>query len=209
VTAAARRRSVTEPLATAAKGPGDLMGALRCHGGGPLPRSTRAHGGLTAPCVHAGGVLTSSQTTASWVADLRGGVRHWATGTAAPCTSVFKPIAVDAPVDLGPAPTNRFDPGPVWWRHEVLHRTVLAGYGTRLARYGAERDAVEARWMADRPTSTAAFAEADDLEARWLAEVRAVVGDDDRPAWVRRRWSEVDRVAGLDLAPAIHGSEPG
>jgi len=201
VTAAARRRSVTEPLATAASGPGDLMGALRRHGDGPLPRWTRAHGGLTALCVHAGGVLASSQTTGSWVADLRGGARHWATATAAPCTSLFKPVDVAAPVDLGPAPTNRFDPDSTWWHHEVLHRTVLAAYGARLARYRVERDAVEARWEGDRPTSAEAFAEADALEARWLADVRRVGGDDGRPAWVRRRWTQVDRAAGM--APLI------
>jgi hypothetical protein len=147
--------------------------------------------------VHAGGVLASSQTTGSWVADLRGGARHWATGTAAPCTSLFKPIDVDAPVGLGPAPTNRCDPDSVWWRHEVLHRTVLAGYDARLARYRSERDAVEARWLGDRPTSATAFGEADALEARWLVDVRGVAGDDGRPGWVRRRWTDVDRAAGI------------
>jgi len=201
VTGATRRRSVTGPLAREATGPADLMAALRCHGDGPRPRWTRAHGGLTAPCVHAGGVLASSQTTASWVADLRGGARHWATGTSAPCTSLFKPVDVGAPVDLGPAPTNRSDPGSAWWRHEVLHRTVLAAYDARLSRYRSERDAVEARWLEERPTSADAVAEADALEAQWSADVRSVGGDDGRPGWVRRRWAEIDRAAGLVPAP--------
>ena len=202
VTAADRRRSVTEPLAAAATGPGDLMAALRCHGRGTAPQWSRAHGGLTAPCVHAGGVLASSQTTASWVADLRCGARHWATGTAAPCTSLFKPVDVDAPLDLGPAPTNRFDPDSTWWRHELLHRSVLAAFDVRLGRYRAERDAVEARWTADRPPSAEAFAAGAAHEARWLADAVGSGGRDGRPAWVRRRWAEVDRAAGISPDPA-------
>ncbi len=200
VTAAARRRAVTEPLAAAATGPADLMGALRCHGDGPSPQWSRVHGGLTAPCVHAGGQLASSQTTASWVADLRGGARHWATGTAAPCTSLFKPVEVGAPVDLGPAPTNRFDPATTWWRHELLHRAVLAAYDDRMVRYRAERDAVEAGWERERPSAAEAFAAAGDLEARWLTDVIGTAGRDRRPSWVRRRWEAVDRAAGIEAA---------
>ena len=202
VTGAALRRSVTEPLAASATGPVDLMAALRCHGRTPGPRWSRAHGGLVGPCVHAGGVLASSQTTASWVADLRDGVRHWATATAAPCTSLFKPVAVDAPVDLGPAPDNRFDPSGTWWRHERLHRTVLAAYDERIDRYRSERDELELRWVEGPPTSAEAFAVAAGLEDRWLAEVVATPGVDRRPGYVRRRWDEVDRAAGRTVAAA-------
>jgi dipeptidase len=200
VAAAARRRARTEPLASAATGPLDLMRALRCHGDGPAPHWSRAHGGLSAPCVHAGGILASSQTTGSWVSDLRGAPGHWATGTAAPCTSLFKPVEVDAPVDLGPAPTNRFDPATGWWRHELLHRTVLAAYEARSARFREERDAVEARWARDRPAGAEAFAAAAGLEDRWLADVVTAAGTDRRPPWVRRRWEGVDRDAGIDGA---------
>jgi hypothetical protein len=154
--------------------------------------------------VHAGGVLTSSQTTASWVADLRDGDHHWATATGAPCTSLFKPVDVTAPVDLGPEPTDRFDPATLWWRHERLHRVTLAAYGARMATYRAARDAVEARWLDARPTARDAFAEADALEETWLAGAAARRGRDERPAWVRRRWREADRDAGFDRYP---GSE--
>ncbi len=203
VAAAERRRAVTGPLAAAAEGPGDLMDALRCHGVGPSPRWSRIHGGLAAPCVHAGGVLASSQTTASWVADLRGGARHWATGTAAPCTSLFKPVEVGVPVDLGPDPTNRFDPEAPWWRHELLHRTVLAAYDDRIACYRAERDAVESAWVADRPPTGDAFAVGAGLESRWLDAAAATGGRDRRPGWVRRRWEDVDRAAGIDPVAAV------
>lgn len=203
VTGAARRHALTERLAGAATGPGDLMAALRCHGDGPAPRWTRAHGGLVAPCVHAGGTLASSQTTGSWVADLRGGARHWATGTAAPCTALFKPVAVGAPVDLGPAPTNRWDPASTWWRHELLHRSVLTAYDARLDRYRTERDAVETRWIDEPPSSPDAFAEAARLEHRWLDQVAGATGRDGRPSWVRRRWADIDTAAGIP-AVAVH-----
>jgi hypothetical protein len=204
--AGARRRALTEPLAHRATGPADLVAALRCHGDGPSPRWSRVHGGLAAPCVHAGGTLASSQTTASWVADLRGGARHWATGTSAPCTSLFVPVDVGDPVDTGPAPTNRFDPATRWWRHELLHRTTLAAYGARLDRYRDERDAVEARWLAERPGTAVALAEADRLEDRWLTDVAGHGGRDIRPAWVRRTWDGLDRAAGIDRALAEHGA---
>jgi len=203
VASAARRRALTEPLACAAGGPLDLMRALRGHGDSPGPHWSRTHGGLSAPCVHAGGILASSQTTGSWVSDLRGAPAHWATGTAAPCTSLFKPVEVASPVDLGPAPANWFDPATAWWRHELLHRTVLAAYDARSARYVDERAGVEARWSRDRPASAEAFAAAAGLEDRWLADVVTTGGADRRPWWVRRRWDGVDRAAGI--AAALRG----
>ena len=43
------------------------------------------NGAMRGPCVHAGGQVSNTQTTASWVAELTpAGAHHWATGTAAP-----------------------------------------------------------------------------------------------------------------------------
>ena len=192
--AASTRRGVTGPMACRATTPGDLMAALRSHGAHADPHWSFLHGGLTAPCVHAGGLLRSSQTTASWVSDLRDGPHHWATGTGAPCTSIFKPVDVGRPVtssgDAGA--TDRFDPDVPWWRHEVLHRTTMAAYPRRIAAYGPERDTVEARWLADRPDPSDAFAEAAALEERWLAAATRTGGRDTRPRFVRRDWHRLD-----------------
>ncbi|MCH9003311.1 MAG: transposase, partial [Planctomycetes bacterium] len=95
------RQPRTQSLAGDAATVADMMRVLQDHGRGRTdPHYAFTHGGLHAPCVHAGGAITSSQTTASWVSELRpGDCRHWATATAAPCTSLFKPVAVDTPVD--------------------------------------------------------------------------------------------------------------
>jgi len=198
VASASARRRATQSMACRATGPADLMDALRSHGGSVSPRWSPIHGGLGAPCVHAGGLTTSSQTTSSWVADLRGRGRHWATGTSAPCTSLFKPVEVGVPVDLGPQPGNVFDNRTLWWRHELLHRSTMVALSTLLPRYGYARKRTEARWIADPPPSESAFRAADRLEHRWFDDVGAARPGDTRPAWVRRAWRRIDRAAGID-----------
>lgn len=200
VSAGAARRARTERAACAAGGPGDLIAALRSHGDLPYPRWSALNGTLSAPCVHGGGLLASSQTTASWVADLRGPALHWVTATAAPCTSLFKPVTVERPVEVGPAATNRFDPASLWWRHELLHRSTLRDFPALLPRYRADRDRVEREWLAAPPEPDAAFEEAGRLEARWLADVAGSGVPDRRPAWLRRQWQRFDRDAGVDEA---------
>ena len=200
VSACRARRAVTQSGAGATPSPVDLMTVLRSHGRGQWPHYSPVNGGLSAPCVHAGGLLTASQTTASWVAELHAdGCRHWVTATAAPCTSLFKPVHVQGPLDLGPAPTDRFDPRTLWWRHELLHRSAIRDPGAAM-RFTAERDEVERRWLMDPPSSASAFEQADELLRRWTEGLPAI--SDARPWWVRRYWAERDRRAGLDLAAA-------
>jgi secernin len=203
VAACDTRRRTTEAHAARAHGPAEMMAALRDHGtGGPRPRYTLAAGGMAAPCMHAGGVLAASQSTASWVSELTpASARHWATATSAPCTGLFKPVDVEVPLDLGPTPTDRFDPTTVWWRHERLHRAVARDPGRLLPPIAAERDAVEARWLAGDPDPSAAFGEADELTARWLSELGTAQIPDRRPPFVRRYWRVRDSRAALPSAP--------
>lgn len=204
VTACATRRGRTQPASAAATGPADLFAVLRDHGTGAGPSWSLVHGGLTAPCVHGGGTVASSQTTASLVADLRGRRQLWATATAAPCTSIFKPVAVDQPVDLGPDPSNRDDPATTWWRHERLHRLALRDQAAAIARFGPERDRVERAWVADPPPSAEAFAQADALEERWRTDLAGAALADVRPAWVRRQWKALEAAA-AEPPPAAAG----
>lgn len=80
-------------------------------------------------CMHSSGDMTSiSQTTGSLVAILHP-IRPicFATATAAPCTSVFKPVWVDLPVPGQESPvTGRFSKDVPFWRHELFHRRLLA-----------------------------------------------------------------------------------
>lgn len=201
ISACRPRRAHTESVAATADGPADLAAALRSHGAtgaADLPDYSPLNGAMAAPCMHAGGLLAASQTTASWISELTpGGHRHWATATAAPCTSLFKPVRIDTPVDLGPAPTDRYDDATPWWRHERLHRAALRDPARQLPRFAAERDRIERAWFADAPDPVLAFAETDQLTARWLAEVEAHDAPDTRPAYVRRYWQKRADRAGL------------
>jgi dipeptidase len=178
----------------------DLIRTLRDHGDGrDAPRYAWFNGTLDTVCEHGGGGLVhGSVTTASWVSELSPtGVRHWATATAAPCTAIFKPIRVDNPLDLGPAPTATFDPESLWWRHERLHRSVLRNPARLLPLFADERDRIETGWLAEQPEPIEAFAEGDRLLSGWSRRVTATPADDTRPLWARRYWQTRSRRAGL------------
>lgn len=126
------------------------IAALREHNG----RDPQDGWRMEAPCAHAGALptKTAGQTTGSMIAALgEGSPRIWATGTSAPCLSVFKPIVVDqGPFDTGPCPSPEgAERESLWWRHERLHRAVMArGYGSfEVARalFEQERSQLEAR----------------------------------------------------------------
>ena len=68
--------------------------------------------------------------------------------------------------------------------------------------YVAQRDAIEAAWLADPPQSSAAFSEADQLLARWTSKVLAQADTDTRPRFVQRYWSRRNRWAGLRTDPS-------
>jgi len=178
------RHSRTTELAASARSAGEAMALLRDHGPGRAwPSYARSNGAMDAPCVHPGGDAVVQQTTASWVADLRpDAVQHWVTGTSAPCLSLFKPVAVDAPIDLGPLPGDRPDQS-LWWRHEALQRRVMRDPERLAPALLADRDALEARWLTSPPASDLAFKQGD----AWLAEHAAGdAGPDLRPVWARR-----------------------
>lgn len=165
-------------------------------------------------CMHAGfGPVRSSQTTGSMVAHLSDdGVTVWVTGTAAPCTSVFTPVWVDAGLpDLGPTPRGYFDGDTLWWRHELLHRAVLQDYPRRHAAFAAERDQIQQSLVAQAPPANAsrtrrreytatALAEVAAHEAQWWERIRAEpiersLLESARTAPYRRAWQQFDRAA--------------
>ncbi|MDY0000242.1 MAG: peptidase U34 [Polyangia bacterium] len=200
VARAEARRCRTQELAKKASGPRDMMALLRDHGGEGEPAYSLLTGAMGSPCMHAGGVLASSQTVASWVSELTAeGSRHWATGTAAPCTSLFKPVAVDQPLHVPSEPCGHADDTSLFWRHELLHRAVVTDHSRLLPLYAAERDEVETRWLEDPPRTKDAFAEGDRLLVDWTDRVVAALGKDRRPLLVRRHWRGQDAHAKLHL----------
>jgi secernin len=187
------RRARTESCASGAQGVGEMLRLLRDHGPErPWPRYSWVNGFMEGPCMHGGGLVTSSQTAASWVAELGpSSARHWVTATAAPCLSLFKPVDVGRPLGeeiLGPPATDLPDDRSLWWRHERLHRTVLRDPERLAPLFLAERDEVQRAWLAAPPEPAAAFAEETRLLGEWTARVLAVPTPDRRPCVARRYW---------------------
>ena len=161
-------------------------------------------------CMHAGDRGRSGQTAGSLVADLRDGAAvHWTTGTAAPCTGVFKPVFLDAGLpDAGLQPGDRYDTATLWWRHEMLHRAMLRDAGVWTP-YATERDALERSFLARAESALAADAaerrrvsercwlEANEAEQRWLEDLQARNVPPARRRAFLRSWDLHDRLAGL------------
>ncbi|MBX3269514.1 MAG: C69 family dipeptidase [Sandaracinaceae bacterium] len=181
--------------------PAMLMAFLRSHAE-PPERFDPARGLTGADvCMHAGfGPVRISHTTGSLVARLGPeGPRVWVTATSTPCTAIFKPVAFEGPWPLGPTPGARADPATLFWRHEAFARAVGRDHARRLARFAAERDALEEALL-DAPPAEA-FARADAATRRWHA--RVVESSPPR----RRRlfdlaWRRFDRRAGLSVPAA-------
>ncbi|MCB0905602.1 MAG: hypothetical protein KDB63_00595 [Nocardioidaceae bacterium] len=190
------RRDRTTAIARKADAVAAMIAGLRDHGGSAGPEYSWVNGALSAPCAHAGGLVTSTQSTASWVADLRGEHRHWVTMTSAPCTGLFRPVTVDRPL-AEDVVGNRFDGASAWWRHELVHRVALRDLPQALDLYRDERDATERAWLADPPDPGEAAAEAARLDRWWAGLVAGAELSDTRPAWLRRLWSRWDAAAVL------------
>ncbi|MFM1919080.1 MAG: hypothetical protein RLZZ303_714 [Candidatus Hydrogenedentota bacterium] len=192
------RQQRTMQLAARATTPRDMMAILRDYGEGrSRPQYRWLNGGMGAPCMHAGGLAVSSQTTASWVSELReDGARHWATATSVPSLSLFKPVSVGHPLDLSPAPTDKADHASLWWKHERLCRRILRDPDGHMDRIREECGKVESEWGDKPPSPADAFATHHALLDQWLREVPAAEHDL-RPWYTRRYWRTRDRLAGL------------
>jgi dipeptidase len=219
-----RQRRSTE-LVHARRGQVDvltMMDALRDHGPEAIEDPTWNPGkGLTmnSLCVHASmGPLRPSQTTGSMVAHLAADLQtFWLTGTAAPCTSIFKPAYLGGSglPAMGPEPTGVYDLDSLWWSHERLHRRVIRDYGTRLPLYREQREILEASFVVEaeelrtklRTVSTAerasqltaftrsCFDRAGDATGRWTKAVSAAPVRKRPPILFSLAWDILNRQA--------------
>ncbi len=181
--------------------PAAMMAILRDHGEaeGWSPANTV---GRTI-CMHAASGARRSQSVASMVSEV-GAERavHWVTATSAPCTSLFKPVLFETGAPpVGPTPSDGYDRESLWWRHERLHRALLADHAAGMALIAVERNALEAGFRAridgaDDLTAAVAdcWREAGEAEARWAAALQPA-----RPGGsaYARSWARLNSVAGL------------
>ncbi len=169
----------------------DMMHYLRDHGRAGEHPAWNPSKGKVSVCMHAAGPLVrKSQSTASLVAHLRAGMPTcWMTATSAPCTGVFKPFhLLPLPPELG-QPGGVYDETSLWWAHERLHRAVIDDYAARMPLYAAERDELEAVFVAQEEALYRRIqgAAAPEREAA-LAEFDRRCFD--RAASATRRWTE-------------------
>jgi secernin len=194
-----------------------MMSVVRDHGSlaSETPDWHPDQGGALTLCMHAGSEDRIAQTCGTMVSELgRDQAVHWVTGTAAPCTSVFKPVLLDVPLpESGPPLTDRFDPRTLWWRHEALHRAaILDDFAGFLSEIHGERDALEAEFRSrvhavvrgstsDRAHVVAqCWADAHGMEERWHSRLRARPSQ--RRLEYRLAWEKMNDLAGISLIAA-------
>ncbi|NOY38631.1 MAG: hypothetical protein GXO83_13780 [Chlorobi bacterium] len=163
-------------------------------------------------CAHAANSLSRNamQTTGSFIAHLtKEANTFWATGTAAPCLSLFKPMRfVDKviPAIVG-TPGPGYDPDTLWWHHERLHRTVLYDFHTRSEPFLTERDKTEQKWkelsekVKDanfyRELTEPAFNEESDLTDKWYNAINKLPVNRKPYGYYRKYRRKLNRKAGM------------
>ena len=165
-------------------------------------------------CMHAAwGPIRPDQTTGSMVSRLADdGQIHWLSGSASPCTSIFKPVWIDNELpDIGTPPTGRYNHTSLWWRHESLQRSLIQDYAHRMSLFDPERDEIENRYIDKaiqsagldaekrRQLSVQCFEEADDMTEKWTklwAKKSEEKNIKKRPGWFyRQAWKKFNKEA--------------
>jgi secernin len=136
---------------------------------------------------------------------------HFFTGTAAPCTGIFKPLWLDAKLpDMGPVPTGIYDDATLYWRHELLHRRVLGDFSASLKSYQSERDELESefvrgglKYAAESPEirsifSDRCFTEAEKAEKRWIEAISTTKAQRKTPPLYRSAWKGFNKKAKME-----------
>ena len=194
--------------------PRKIFEIMRHHGEGYHPAKADVH---TSICVHAG-----PQEHRWWQADGvmvtdvdPSGVMAWITGTSGTCVSIFKPVFLGMGLpDLGPYPTEHFDPRSLWWKHELLHRRAMADFDQLVPEIRADFDRLENEFLGQAPAvkkgATAEKAEfmeycfrrALQATEAWIARLRSRTGlHFEDPAYYAM-WQKLNAEAGLTGMPA-------
>ncbi len=189
----------------------DLM---RDHGEGYHPASAPAHTGV---CIHAGPQKNRWwQADGVMVADVRGQDRLvWATATSGNCLSIFKPVFPGIPLpDIGPSPTETFDPRCLWWKHELLHRRAMADFDRLVPEVRADFDRLEEAFLSESATVRrggdaeksewveSCFRRAMEATDSWIARLRSRADLSFSDADYREMWAKLNAAAGMTGMPA-------
>ena len=173
-------------------------------------------------CIHCRPIFVISQTTGSLVSHLHQDLQtHWVTGTAAPCTSLFKPVFMEGGLpNIGPNPTNTYDPETMWWQHEQVHRAILKDYHTRIRIVTPDIEHYEEKWISKvidvrskrnsqsidefkqdlAKLSEEAFEEAREIERNWISALEKVpIRKRSGGFYYRKLWRKENSKAGIKL----------
>ena len=213
---AMKRQACTTTQMRARKGSlvvSDMMNILRSHNK-PQEEGFTPGKGLTGAdvCMHAGfGPIRASQTTGSMVSVInKDDVTHWLTGTAAPCTSVFKPVWMDSGIPAGvKTPGKSFDASVMWWKHEALHREIIKDYPTRIKVIDRELQDLQDEFLKQEcdihkhlkgkraKFSEACFAAVEKAELVWLAKTRLTPVNHKNHFYYTMAWRKLNQQAGI------------
>jgi secernin len=191
-----------------------MFDLMRQHGDGYHPATAPVHANT---CMHAGPQKDRWwQADGAMVADVKGDdCIVWATGTSGNCVSIFKPVflGMDLP-DIGPMPSERFDPRSLWWKHELLHRRAMADFETLVPEIRADFDALEEEFLSEAPAARrgspkekrdfmdACFRRSMERTDAWISRVSARRGLSFADPGYRAMWATLNAAAGLPGMPA-------
>ncbi len=187
---------------------------MRHHGDGYHPATPQVHSNL---CMHAGPQKDRWwQADGVMVADVKGNdIIVWATGTSGNCVSVFKPLfpGVDLP-DIGPLPTEHFDPRSLWWKHELLHRRAMADFDGAARDIRADFARLEATFLQESSTARkgtsaekrdfvdSCFRRAIEQTDMWIDRLRVRTDLEFSDPDYRAMWRKLNAEAGLTGMPS-------
>jgi dipeptidase len=115
--------------------------------------------------------------------------------------------------DIGPAPTEHFDPTSLWWKHELLHRRAMADFDHLVPEVRRDFDTLEEEFLAEsesvrrgtpeekRDFMEHCFSKAMDCTETWIARLRK--RSDlrfEHPAY-RLMWQRLNAEAGMTGMP--------
>ena len=192
----------------------DMMSVLRDHGEDQFYEYPKGLSKQTV-CMHAGyGPIRNSQTVGAMVSylDVRQPT-HFYTGTAATCTSIFKPVWIDTLLpDMGAIPNEKADDSSLFWKHEYIHRKAISNMKDHLRLLSEDRNQLEEKVVNESLQAICqqsdvrnaivmnSFMEAMDVENSWMEKMQnsSKVGNN-LPILVKKAWEKLNKEADINL----------